>query len=211
MSFPKSFLDPDQRFRFLDLWWSVTMASVSIDDGKRLSSVSRAASVRPGVVSCRHLRCFSAIRRRRFRRFLLSASSLVSSSSSSPSEASGVASLVGLPSSFRRRPLSPLEDGQHDGVRIREKRRWLSLPLLLLAREVLLLALSHFASASSPSSSRRRSASARMRRHASCRAQIGISLQRSSTPSAIVGAVRTSSSRRQRRHIFLDSSRGATL
>ena len=109
-------------------------------------------------------------------------------------------------------PRSPVEDRQRDGVGLREERRWYDIsPLLLLTRECS-SSLTPSAFASSLSSSRRRRISARMRRRASSHFRIGIFLQRFSTPSAFVGAVRTStSSRRQHRRIFLASSRGATL
>ena len=75
----------------------------------------------------------------------------------------------------------------------------ISLPLLLLASEVLLLALSLRLRILPVFIPTKRSSS-QMRPLASSRSQIGIPRQRSLTPSAIVGAVRTST-----------SSRGATL
>ena len=99
--------------RFLGLWWSTMASSVFVDE-KRLSIVSRATSARPGVVP------------------------VVASGVSWPT--GGVVPTVPLVSLLHA-PRSPVEDGQHDCVDLREERRWHDIsPLLLLTREVLLLA-----------------------------------------------------------------------
>ena len=55
INFPKSTLDPAQRFRFLGFLWDTTSSRLAIDDVKRLSMTTKAAAALAAPFSCKRL------------------------------------------------------------------------------------------------------------------------------------------------------------